>query len=169
MLLGTTAANCHAIVTVTVAGESISSASPYVVTEPASLGYAQIPVTAGPAAALRSVSSCSANSGVATSSPVDKTGSVSSGVHSSMSATGESSLVTYAGSGLSTGAKVGIGVGVGIGGAALLVVGEEIGDGHDESHHRHTSHPWSRHQIWAIYRYNLISTDRMSLTAGNKT
>jgi hypothetical protein len=122
-LLGTTAANCHAIVTVTVAGESISSASPSIDTESASLGYAQIPITAGLAAALRSVSSCSANSGVVTSSPVDTTASVYSRVHSRMSATGKASPVTYAGAGLSTGTKVGIGVGVGIGGAALPVMG----------------------------------------------
>lgn len=122
-LLGTTAANCHATVAVTVAQQSTTSPSTFVITEAVTLGYAQIPITAGPAAALRSVSSCSANSGVAPSSTQDTTVTASSGVPSDVSSTQMAYAVPVPGPGQSTGAKVGIGVGVGVGGAALLVVG----------------------------------------------
>jgi hypothetical protein len=106
--LGTTTANCHATVTVTVGDGITILPSRYVVSEAAYLGYAQVPITAGPTAALRSVSSCSANAGVTlSSSTTSQTPPVSS---RPVTETGEASPVIYPASGLSTGAKIGIGV-----------------------------------------------------------
>ena len=119
-LLGTSAANCRATVAVTVAQESTTQLSTFAVTEVARLGYAQIPITVGSAAALRSVSNCSANGGRTSTSPQTTSQTASS---DPPDGTGYASAVVHPPSGLSTGAKAGIGVGVGLGGVALLVAG----------------------------------------------
>lgn len=117
-LRSTTVAYCTATATVVLGSLSTASTDIFAVTEEGVLGFAQVPITAGPAAALRSVSSCSV-SGAATSSPISSTPSEKPTVASSAS-TSSTATAGATGAGLSTGAKAGIGAGAAVGGLALL-------------------------------------------------
>lgn len=121
-LYGTTVAYCTLTALVAVGSNAISSTSSYAITQQALLSYGQVPITAGPAAAQASVSSCAVNGNqpyVTSSSYAYGPTSTSStiGPSHSPSATGKST-------GLSTAAKAGIGAGVGVAvlGAIALIV-----------------------------------------------
>jgi hypothetical protein len=125
-LHGTTVAYCHAVVSLSIAALSNSLTSSFVLTDQGALGYQQVPITAGPAAALKSVSSCSASGGGAVSTALTTTSEYvtsSTGRSTNSHSTSSSTGTAAPDSGLSTGVKAGIGAGVGVGCAALLFVG----------------------------------------------
>ena len=128
-LHGTTVAYCHAAVSLTLGTLSNSITSSFVLTDQGALGYQQVPITAGPAAALKSVSSCSASGGGAVSTVVTTTSeqpTSATGRATSSKSTSSSTGTGTPHSGLSTGAIAGIGAGIGAAGAVLLVAGGVI-------------------------------------------
>lgn len=120
-LRSTTVAYCSATAAITVGSVSTSTTDVFVVSDEAGLGYAQVPITAGPAAALRSVSSCSV-SGEATSNRISSTSSQHATVANTASSSSSGASTSTVQAGLSTGAKAGIGVGAGVG-AVLVLAG----------------------------------------------
>ena len=122
-LYGTTVAYCHVVAAVTVATLSTSSISSFVLTAQGDLGYSQVPMTAGPPAALRSASSCSLNGGKDDSIATSTQRTTTSETPTKAANTDSSKSTTTADSGLSTGAKAGIGAGVGVGVVAFAAVG----------------------------------------------
>lgn len=135
-LYGTTLAYCTLTGLVAIGSNAISSTSTYAITQEALLSYGQVPITAGPAKASASVSSCYANGneayvsgGQVTPGPTTGTGYSSfaySMPYSSAPVTtpGTSNPTPTPTPGLSTAAKAGIGAGVGVvvlGAIALIV------------------------------------------------
>ena len=125
-LFGTTLAACTLTAAVMMGSLSVDSTSTYVLTQEALLSYGQVPITAGPARAQASVSSCLANgnTAVASSSPTAPRSSPYNGnidVTSSSALAGPTSPASS--SGLSTGAKAGIGAGVGVVAVGAIVLG----------------------------------------------
>ena len=126
-LYSTTVAYCTITATVNTGSIAISSTSSFVLSREGDLAYAQVPITAGPAAASASVESCSKIGGGSGVAAVTSASSTLRYPHSSpTSANGgnqktiTSTSTSTAESGLSTGAIAGIGVGAGAGALALI-------------------------------------------------
>ena len=125
-LYGTTVANCHATIIVGVDTLVYTTTSSFILSQQDKLGYAYVPMTAGPASASLALATCSvqrpqslSSSAIASSRLSESARSASTSGSSTSTSTGKPN----AGSGLSTGANAGIGVGVGLGVLALLALG----------------------------------------------
>lgn len=128
-LYSTTAAYCTAMAGIVIGSIQTTTTSTFVITQEAFLSYGQVAITAGPARAKASVSSCSrsGNKPLAVSASATVSETYRLGIPSQSASTSSilTSPVTGRGpsNGLSTGAKAGIGIGVGVGVLGVMAAG----------------------------------------------